>query len=93
MVVELYKYMELSTEFSATAPYVLIGTGALIILVGSLACCCTVKGQPVLLYIVSNTTVTFVVLGLREKRNVLLRSFNHGCGFGTQKQRLRLLDF
>ncbi|PSN31396.1 Tetraspanin-7 [Blattella germanica] len=51
MVVELYKYMELSTEFSATAPYVLIGTGALIILVGSLACCCTVKGQPVLLYI------------------------------------------
>jgi len=56
MVVELYKYMELSTEFSATAPYVLIGTGALIILVGSLACCCTVKGQPVLLYIVSNNT-------------------------------------
>jgi Tetraspanin family. len=56
MVVELYKYMELSTEFSAPAPYVLIGTGALIILVGSLACCCTVKGQPVLLYIVSNKT-------------------------------------
>ena len=57
MVVELYKYMELSTEFSATAPYVLIGTGALIILVGSLACCCTVKGQPVLLYIVSKSTL------------------------------------
>jgi hypothetical protein len=56
MVVELYKYMELSTEFSATAPYILIGTGALIILVGSLACCCTVKGQPVLLYTVSNNT-------------------------------------
>jgi hypothetical protein len=54
MAVELYKYMELSTEFSATAPYILIGTGVLIILVGSMACCCTVKGQPVLLYIVSN---------------------------------------
>lgn len=52
MEVELYKYMELSTEFSGTAPYVLIGTGALIILIGSLACCCTVKGQPVLLYVV-----------------------------------------
>lgn len=51
MVLALYKYMELSTEFSAAAPYVLIGTGALITLVGSLACCCTVKGQPVLLYI------------------------------------------
>lgn len=43
----------MSTEFSGTAPYVLIGIGALIILIGSLACCCTVKGQPVLLYIVS----------------------------------------
>ena len=53
MEVELYKYMEMSTEFSGTAPYVLIGTGSLIILIGSLACCCTVKGQPVLLYVVS----------------------------------------
>jgi hypothetical protein len=54
MEVELYKYMEMSTEFSGTAPYVLIGTGSLIILIGSLACCCTVKGQPVLLYVVSS---------------------------------------
>lgn len=53
MEVELHKYMEMSTEFSGTAPYVLIGTGALIIFIGSLACCCTVKGQPVLLYVVS----------------------------------------
>ncbi|CAG9814088.1 unnamed protein product [Phaedon cochleariae] len=51
MEVELYKYMEMSTEFSGTAPYVLIGIGSLIILIGSLACCCTVKGQPVLLYV------------------------------------------
>ncbi|CAH1102978.1 unnamed protein product [Psylliodes chrysocephalus] len=48
--VELYKYMEMSTAFSSTAPYVLIATGSLIILVGSFACCCTVKGQPSLLY-------------------------------------------
>lgn len=51
MEVELYKYMEMSTEFSGTAPYVLIGTGSLIIFIGTLACCCTVKGQPVLLYV------------------------------------------
>ncbi|XP_030768128.1 tetraspanin-7-like isoform X2 [Sitophilus oryzae] len=51
MEVELYKYMEMSTAFSGTAPYVLIGTGSFIILIGSLACCCTVKGQPVLLYV------------------------------------------
>lgn len=53
MEVELYKYMEMSTEFSGTAPYVLIGIGALIVVMGSLACCCTVKGQSVLLYVVS----------------------------------------
>ncbi|XP_018574177.1 tetraspanin-7-like [Anoplophora glabripennis] len=51
MEVELYKYMEMSTEFSGTAPYVLIGIGSLIIFIGSFACCCTVKGQPVLLYV------------------------------------------
>ncbi|KAJ8917548.1 hypothetical protein NQ315_005597 [Exocentrus adspersus] len=51
MEVDLYKYMEMSTEFSGTAPYVLIGIGSLIILIGSFACCCTVKGQPVLLYV------------------------------------------
>ncbi|XP_019873518.1 tetraspanin-7 [Aethina tumida] len=51
MEIELYKYMEMSTEFSGTAPYVLIGTGSLIIVIGSFACCCTVKGQPVLLYV------------------------------------------
>ncbi|KAJ8974805.1 hypothetical protein NQ317_000406 [Molorchus minor] len=51
MEVELYKYMEMSTEFSGTTSYVLIGIGSLIILIGSLACCCTVKGQPVLLYV------------------------------------------
>ncbi|KAJ8974800.1 hypothetical protein NQ317_000401 [Molorchus minor] len=41
MEVELYKYMEMSTEFSGTTSYVLIGIGSLIILIGSLACCCT----------------------------------------------------
>lgn len=51
MEVDLYKYMEMSTEFSGTAPYVLIGTGSLIIIIGTFACCCTVKGQPVLLYV------------------------------------------
>lgn len=53
MEVELYKYMTMSTDFSETASYVLIGTGSLIIVMGMLACCCTVKGQPVLLFLVS----------------------------------------
>lgn len=52
MQVELYKYFVLSGEFPVTGPYVLIGTGALIVMVGSFACCCTIKGQPALLYMV-----------------------------------------
>ncbi|XP_069698201.1 tetraspanin-7-like [Periplaneta americana] len=84
MVVELYKYMELSTEFSATAPYVLIGTGALIILVGSLACCCTVKGQPVLLYIYGAFLMVIFMLevsagvSIYAYRTKLLEGFSKG---------------
>lgn len=84
MVVELYKYMELSTEFSASAPYVLIGTGALIILVGSLACCCTVKGQPVLLYIYGGFLLVIFMLEISAGvsvyiyREKLLEGFDKG---------------
>ncbi|KAJ9580775.1 hypothetical protein L9F63_024047 [Diploptera punctata] len=84
MVVVLYRYMELSTEFSATAPYVLIGTGALIILVGSLACCCTVKGQPVLLYIYGAFLMVIFMLevsagiSIYAYRGKLLEGFGKG---------------
>lgn len=53
MQVELHKYLELNSEYSSVAPYILVGTGAFILLVSSLACCCTVKGHPSLLYTVS----------------------------------------
>ncbi|XP_049867782.1 tetraspanin-7-like isoform X2 [Pectinophora gossypiella] len=48
---DLYKYMELSPEFSGTAPHVIIGIAGLIILISSIAFSCIIKGQPVLLYI------------------------------------------
>ncbi|XP_072937089.1 tetraspanin-7-like [Epargyreus clarus] len=48
---DLYKYMELSPEFSGTAPHVIIGIAGLIILISSVAFSCIIKGQPVLLYI------------------------------------------
>ncbi|CAK1602964.1 unnamed protein product [Parnassius mnemosyne] len=48
---DLYKYMELSTEFSGTASYVMIGIASLIVLISSMAFSCIIKGQPVLLYI------------------------------------------
>lgn len=50
--VDLYKYLELSSIYQPEAPYVLIGVGAVIVLVGSLGCCCTVKGHSFLLYMV-----------------------------------------
>lgn len=50
---DLHKYMELSPELSGTAPHVLIGIACLIVLVSSIAFSCIIKGQPVLLYIVS----------------------------------------
>ncbi|XP_042866096.1 tetraspanin-7-like [Penaeus japonicus] len=61
--VEVYKYVEVSAEFSATAPYVLVATGGFMLLLGILACCCTAKGQPVLLYIYAAfLLVIFVIM-------------------------------
>ncbi|CAH0725996.1 unnamed protein product, partial [Brenthis ino] len=48
---DLFKYMELSSDFSGTAPHVIIGIAGLIILISSVAFSCIIKGQPVLLYI------------------------------------------
>lgn len=52
MQVELHKYLELNEDFSVKAPYVLVAAGVLVLLVGVLACCCTVNGNPSLLYLV-----------------------------------------
>lgn len=48
--VDLYKYLELSSIYQPEAPYVLIGVGAVIVVVGSLGCCCTIRGHAFLLY-------------------------------------------
>ncbi|XP_048746665.1 tetraspanin-7-like [Ostrea edulis] len=48
--VDLYKYMELSTIYYKDSPWILIAVGALIVIVGSFGCCCTAKGNVVLLY-------------------------------------------
>lgn len=49
---ELHSYLELSDDFSVKAPYVLVGMGVFVLLIGVMACCCTVHGQPALLYLV-----------------------------------------
>lgn len=55
--VDLYKYMELSSIYYKDSPWILIGVGALIIIVGSFGCCCTAKGNVVLLYMVSHIKI------------------------------------
>jgi len=45
--------MELTTNYYPEAPYILIGIGCAIIIVGTLGCCCTVKGHSILLYVFS----------------------------------------
>ncbi|XP_064638147.1 tetraspanin-7-like isoform X2 [Lineus longissimus] len=64
MKVQLYIYMELTTTYYAEAPYVLIGIGAAIVVVGSLGCCCTVKGHTVLLYMFSFFLVVIFIAEL-----------------------------
>ncbi|KAG8222125.1 hypothetical protein J437_LFUL002122 [Ladona fulva] len=83
MKVELHKYMEFSTEFSSNASYVLMGTGALVILIGSLACCCTAKGQPVLLYIYA--TFLFIMVAMELGGGVSLYAYRNKLKEGFAK--------
>lgn len=53
--IALHRYMELSTFYTNTFQIILVGTGLLIIFVGTIACCCTVKAQSSLLYLVGFT--------------------------------------
>lgn len=53
MKVELYMYMELTTVYCEYAPYVLIGIGCSIVVIGSLGCLCTIRGHSCLLYVFS----------------------------------------
>jgi len=61
MKVQLHIYMELTSVYYDSAPYILIAVGCAIIVVGSLGCLCTFKGFPALLYIVSLARYTHIV--------------------------------
>lgn len=81
MQVELHKYLELSADFSNTGPYVLVGTGALILLISSLACCCTVKGQPSLLYLYGAFLAVVFVIELSLASSIYAYKDNLSGGF------------
>ncbi|XP_038208031.1 tetraspanin-7-like [Zerene cesonia] len=61
---DLYKYMELSPDFSGTAPHVIIGISGLIVVISSVAFSCIIKGQPVLLYIYGGFLVCIFMMEL-----------------------------
>ncbi|XP_044752330.1 tetraspanin-7-like [Coccinella septempunctata] len=79
MKVDLHKYTEMSTKFSNIIPYVLIAIGAFIFLIGTFACCCTLKGQPGLLYIYGGILAAIFVLEL-------------GCSFSVYTYRADLME-
>ena len=62
MKLELYIYMQLTTVYFDSAPYILIAVGCAIVVVGSLGCLCTIKGFPALLYLVRTFTVNHIHL-------------------------------
>ncbi|CAH1781204.1 unnamed protein product [Owenia fusiformis] len=51
MKVDLFRFLELANLYNIAVPWVLIGVGCLIIIVGTLGCLCTVKGKAFLLYL------------------------------------------
>lgn len=64
MQADLHKYLELTGNYHGATAYVLMGTGAAIIFVGSLACCCTAKGISTLLYLYSAFLIVVFVVEL-----------------------------
>ncbi|GAB0095982.1 Tetraspanin [Sergentomyia squamirostris] len=81
MQVDLHKYLELNVDFSSSGPYVFVGTGALILLISSLACCCTVKGQPSLLYLYGAFLAVVFVIELSLASSIYAYKDNLTEGF------------
>ena len=52
MILQLHKYVETDSRVSTALPLTFLGLAATIMLLASLACCCTAKGKVPLLYLV-----------------------------------------
>lgn len=72
MQVELLKYLELNAEFSRITPYILVWTGVFILCISTLACCCTVKGHPTLLYLVLKNKIDMNVVILNDTNSLFV---------------------
>ncbi|XP_074657807.1 tetraspanin-7-like [Tubulanus polymorphus] len=103
MKLDLYRYMELTTTYYPQAPYILIGIGAAIIIIGTLGCCCTVKGYSILLYVFSVFLVLMFIAELAAGitgfvfKGQLESGFEEGLNkayskYGTDKQLTKDVD-
>ncbi|KAJ6636150.1 alcohol dehydrogenase, partial [Pseudolycoriella hygida] len=81
MQVKLIKFLELSADFSNLVPYILVGTGALILFVATLACCCTVKGQPSLLFMYGAFLAIILTLEIAVTVSIFAYKDNLSNGF------------
>lgn len=64
MHVELFRYIQLTTVYYESAPYVLIGIGSGIVIIASFGCMCTIKGHGRLLYLFSAILMMVFVVEL-----------------------------
>ncbi|KAL7638830.1 UNVERIFIED_CONTAM: hypothetical protein RMT77_010364 [Armadillidium vulgare] len=62
VTLELHKYVNMSVEFSSATPFVSLGAGGFMLILGILAVCCTAKGQPVLVYIYAAFLLVVLVI-------------------------------
>lgn len=101
--IELYVYMELSAVYYKEAPYILIGVGAFIVLVGSFGCCCTFKGHSMLLYVYAFVLVLVFVVELSAGiagfvyKNQLQDGFSRGLvsaleNYNTNPEKTKAVD-
>ncbi|KAL1494853.1 hypothetical protein ABEB36_010372 [Hypothenemus hampei] len=78
---------EMNYEPSGAPSYVLMGIGSLIVVISSLACCCTPKGQPALLYVYGAFIAIICILemgigvSMVAYRTQLSEEFGRGLNF------------
>lgn len=72
MKFELFLYMELTNVYYDFAPYVLIGVGSAIVVIGSFGCLCTFKGHSSLLYVFSVFLILVFVVELATAVSVFI---------------------
>lgn len=82
MQIELKRYLELSVDFSQNFSNVLLVIGIGILVIGTLACVCTIKGQTSLLYLYGALLAVILILevvvalSIFAYKNRLVQSLN-----------------